>query len=98
MELLAEYTEYPVETGLLSKQLDEASRPRAKKNNLSMNAKSLQLFKRRRQRQARKHLRVKSLRRSMKVMGRGVNRRKAALYKARRKRNRTRRLFRRRKR
>ncbi len=98
MELLVEYTEYPVETGLLSKQLDEASRSGTKKKTMSMNAKSLQLFKRRRQRQARKHLRVRSLRRSMKVMGRGVNRRKAALYKAGRKRNRTRRLFRRRKR
>lgn len=91
MELLAEYAEYPVETGLLSKLLSEAK-------TLSLGAKAQQLFKKRRQRQARRLFRVKSLRRSTMIKGKSINKRKAALFKAGRKRSRTKRLFGRRKR
>ena len=75
------------ETGLLTKLLDEARQ-------LSFAAKELQLIKRRRQRQARKGLVKKSMSRTIKLARRSINKRKLVSIKATRKRNRTKRLFR----
>lgn len=89
MELLAEYAEYPVETGLLSKLLDEAK-------TMSASDKMMQLLKRRRQRQLRKGHVVRNMRRSIQIKSKSINKRAATLFKAARKRKRTSKIFRRR--
>ena len=78
---------FAVETGLLMKQLNEAQQ-------LGFCAKERMLIKRRRQRQARKGLVRKSLARSVKIARRSINKRKITMIKAVRKKNRTKRLFR----
>lgn len=79
-----------VETGLLMKQLMPLL---SEAKTLSFSAKAIQLIKRRRQRQARKGLTRKSLRRSFKIARKSINKRKMTMIKATRKRNRTRRVF-----
>ena len=82
-------SKFAIETGLLSKQLNE-------KKTGSMSSKSVQLAKRRWQRKMRKGLVKKSLKRRMAMSRKNINKRKITMFKANRKRRRTVKVFRRR--
>lgn len=86
---------FEVETHLLTRLLFEA---RKKKAPMSMSQKAEYLYKRRRYYHARKHFRVKSLRRSMKIRSKGLSKRASTLYKAAKKRRKTAKFFGKRKR
>lgn len=79
---------FPIETGLLSKQLNEKGS--------SLSSKSVQLARRRWQRKMRKGLVKKSLKRRMAMSRKNINKRKITMFKANRKRRRTVRVFKRR--
>ena len=79
---------FPIETGLLSKQLNEKGG--------SLSSKSVRLARRRWQRKMRKGLVRKSLKRRMAMSRKNINKRKITMFKANRKRRRTVRVFKRR--